>query len=365
MESNNTALKTRAVLLTEHDPLKWRREYTGGNRPALLPYGIDALLSRGYQFYVPRVSDRALASRLRTVVEHRLGYPVGRLLRSVGTTARADVVIALLEQQGLAAAKAKRWRVAPFGKTPLVIWSCWLADELMHLPREERLLRARDYSSADLLIHFSEQETDVLVGSGFRTEQLLAMPYAIESRYYAPTTTPRDLDLVAIGQDRGRDYATLLNAVRGTSLRLDIVCKPENLRGLDIPPNVTVHRTVDHEEYRELLRRAKVVVVPTVEMMYPTGSSVALEGASSGACVVVSRTIPMETYFTDRKNALFVDVGDVEAMRRILTEALADEGLRGRLGVEGRALVETRFDSARMWVKVDDALRERGILGSS
>ena len=81
----------------------------------------------------------------------------------------------------------------------------------------------------------------------------------------APAALPyeRDNDLLAVGQDRGCDYATLLDAVRRTDLRLELVCKPENLSGLSIPESVVVHGTVPHEQYRDMVRRTKVMAVPT------------------------------------------------------------------------------------------------------
>lgn len=352
----------RTVLLTEHDLVGWGRAYEAEQRPTRLPYGVDALEKRGYVFRAPRMGQRPVEARLRAVLEHRAGFPIEATVRATRAVRGADLILALLEQQGRAAAKAKRYGFPPFRSTPLVLWSVWLADELSRRPHSDRVGFARDYLSANLVVHQSNTETDVLLSAGFRADQIFANSWGVASDYYSPGDATRDLDLLAVGQDRGRDYGTLFDALSGTDLRLDLVCRPVNLQGLDIPPNVTMRGTVSHTEYRSLLRRAKVVVVPTKEMMYPTGSSVALEAASCGACVVVTGTPSMRQFFTDREDSLLVDAGDPETLRSALLEAARDPGLRARLGSAARILIETRFNAVSMWNEIDDVLHARGIL---
>jgi glycosyltransferase involved in cell wall biosynthesis len=186
----------------------------------------------------------------------------------------------------------------------------------------------------------------------------------VSHRYYRPPDPheERDIAVLAVGQDRGRDYRTLVEAVRGTDLRVDIVCKPQNVAGLDVPPNVAVHAPVTLPAYRSLLRRAQVVAVPTVELAYPTGSSVALESASTACCVVVSDTAAMRELFTDRQTARLVGVGDVEGWRTLLTELRDDAAERRRLGDAARRDVEQRHNADVMWTEIADVLRRRGIV---
>ena len=355
---------TRALVLSEHPLRRWRAEHDRGRRSTALPYGIEALEERGYALEGQARATSPVATKLRDVVEHRLGYPVERALRAATKVARADVVIALLEQQGLAPAALKRRGVPPYAGTPLVIWSCWLADDLRALPLHERLDRARRLEAVDLIVHLSRSETEVFTDLGIAEDRLFPMTYGVAADYYTPDATPRDLDVVAIGQDRGRDYGTLFAAVADTDLRVDVVCKPENLRGLEIPANVTVHSTVGHAEYRQLLRRAKVLAVPTHDLAYPTGSSVALEASSCGTCVVATGTTAMREYLHHEDDALLVGVGDAAGLRATLIRALGDESLRARLGVAARRSVETRFNTRTMWHEIDAVLRERGIVAA-
>lgn len=352
---------TRALVLSEHDLDGWGRRFVAGEVPAKLPYGVDALEECGFELTGARRAADPRWSRWRDLVEHRAGFPVERAVRGMAEVRRSDVVIALLERQGAAAASMRRAGIPPYASTPLVVWSCWLADDIRAAdPARRRALR-KQFDGADLITHLSRHETGIFTDLGIDEDRLFPVTYGVSHEFYVPGEVPRDIELLAVGQDRGRDYGTLFDAVRGTDLVLDVVCKPENLADLDVPPNVRVHGVIPLRDYRLMLQRAQVVVVPTRDLAYPTGSSVALESASSGACVAVTGTRAMRDYFTDAVDSRLVDEGDAEGWTDVLTELRDDADQRARLGVAARASVESRFNARHMWTELADVMRERGI----
>lgn len=342
------------LVLSEHDVAAWHRAYRQGNRPAALPYGVDALTGLGVDLAAPDpLPDQRWLHKAARAAHHRLGYPVDRLLAARRLLPEADAVLALMEAEGAAAAQARYRRVGAFADTPVLIFGCWLADDLTRTTPEGREALLRRYRGADLITHFSHQETAVLVDAGFAPEQLFRITYGVSHRFYVPDPAlAKDIDILSVGQDRGRDYATLFEAVAGTRLRVEVVCKPENLAGLTVPENVTVHGTVDLPTYRRMLQRARVVAVPTHVLMYPTGSSVALEAASTGACVVVSDTPAMRELFVDGETALMPASGDPDALRDALVLADRDPDLRARLGRAARASVEQTYNADNFWREV-------------
>ncbi|GAA5108208.1 hypothetical protein GCM10023339_06980 [Alloalcanivorax gelatiniphagus] len=350
---------TKALILSEHDLGAWGARFARGEVPAPMPYGVDALRDEGWSL---AWSDRAVDprwSKARDVVEHRAGFPVEQTLRGLRKAAASDVVVALLEQQGAAAGLLRRARVPPYSSTPLVLWSVWLAEEIRSADDELRRRLARRYAAADLVTHMSRHETEVFERIGIGPERTHAVRFGVNDDFYTPGDGPRDIELLAVGQDRGRDYATLFEAVRGTDHQLHLVCKPENVVGLDVPDNVRMLGVVPLRRYRELLRRARVVAVPTFDLAYPTGQSVALEAASSGACVAVTGTRAMREYFRDRDTARLVDVFDVDGWRAVLDELREDVGQRVALSAAGRRSVETEFSARLMWADVATVVSER------
>ena len=352
---------TRALVLAERNFDSWHRQYLRGEAIASLPYGLESLEQHGFQLeWAPRWTS-APWRKPRDAVEHRTGIPLERAVRGVRLAAEADVVIALLEQQGYAAGLAKHWRVPPYARTPLVIWTCWLADELASASPRRRSWLLRNTQSADLITFFGVTGGDVLIDMGFDPERISELTWGVTTSFYAPSGGLRDIQVLAVGQDRGRDYRTLLAAFEALDFPLDLVCKPENIAGLKVPTNVRLHGTVSMAKYRALLQRAQVVAVPTHERVYPTGSSVALEAASSGSAVVATATPGLKAYFDEGENGRLVPHEDVETWRTVLQELVHDAPQRARLGIAARQRVLARNSSHVMWHDFAAALERRGI----
>lgn len=358
----NARAKRRALVLSEHPLDAWTSRYRAGEAPSPLPYGVDALTDLGWTLTGAQRSIAPRWSKLRDLVEHRAGFPVERAVRGARETRRSDVVIALLEREGAAPSLLRRAKVPPYRSTPLVVWSCWLADDIRSASPAERQKLKRRFDGADLITHLSRHETDIFTDLGISEDRLFPVTYGVSHEFYVPGDSPRDIALLAVGQDRGRDYGTLFEAVRGTDLVLDVVCKPENLADLEVPDNVRVHGVVPLAEYRRLLQRAQVVVVPTRDLAYPTGSSVALESASSGACVAVTGTRAMRDYFTDGLDSRLVAERDVEGWRSVLSELRDDPAQRERLGAAARLSVETTFNARHMWTELADVMCRRALI---
>lgn len=356
-------MTTRTLVLSEHDLDAWAARAARGEVPARLPYGVDALESLGYRLAgVPATSGRVLG-KLRDVAEHRSGLRLERALRGAARAARADLVLALLEPQGRVAGMLRGAGIPPYRGRPLVVWSVWLAEELRSAAPADRRRLVRGLLAADLLTHMSRHETEVLVDAGFSPDRLLRVDFGVEDAYYTPDPSiTRDLPVLAVGQDRGRDWATLYAAVPRMGAPVVLHAPQGSLPAGAPPPGLELGGVIPLPEYRNRLRRAQVVVVPTHDLAYPTGQSVALEAAATGACVVATDTAAMRQYLTHDDTALLVPPGDPVALAGAVDRALGDDALRARLGAAAHASVRGRFSSRHMWAAVDRALHERGVL---
>lgn len=355
---------TSALLLTGADLVGWGTDFRAGRAPSALPYGIDVLAARGWRFAGGGVTLPAPLRKPVAALEHRKHLEISRAVAHAGLARSADVTVALLEREGELYGRLRGHGIPPYARTPLVVWSCWLADDARRADARTRQRMRRWLRGVDLVTHLSRHETGTLVDLGIAPERLFPVTYGVSHRFYTPDpTVTQDIAVLAVGQDRGRDYPTLVEAVRGTDLTLDLVTRPENLRGLSLPDNVRMHGMVPLTTYRQMLRRARIVAVPTREMAYPTGSSVALEAAATGATVVVTGTRAMRDYFSDDINAVLVPEGDVQAWRDTLTQLSQDTDRRARLGRGARANVVDRFNADVMWTELADVLAARGIVG--
>lgn len=346
----------RALILSEASLRKSESEAS-----FQFPYDADLLRDHGFELSGTTVTDNRVLSKLRDIVEHRSGVLVESAIR--GLTHKVDVVIALLEQYAVAPGIIKSLNVPPFGNAPLVVLSVWLAEVARTSDAGQRKLLARRFNRADLICHLSSNQTEILVEMGIAREKVATVPFGVNTDFFSPgQDLERDIPILAVGQDRGRDYGTLFDAVRGSKLTVDLVCKPVNLTGLERPQNVTLRGRVDYESYRDLLRRAQIVVVPTFDFAYPTGQTVAMEAAASGACVVVTRTQPMAEYFQHGVNALMVSPQDPAELREVLETATSDSSLRLRIGKEGRSHMQDNFTTKHLWAAVVKEMTARNLV---
>lgn len=323
------------------------------------PYGIDKLQGFGYQLLEVEPAKHRLHVKTRDIAEHRTGRPLDKTIRSVPKAASADIVLAFLERQALTASWLKIRRIPPYSSKPLAMMACWLADELRTMPADACRTIAKQYAGVDLTMVWSTNQIDILVDAGFAADTVEAIPFGFAPEMY-PSVRPetRNGGMIAVGSDRGRDYPTLLRAMTLIDHELDLYCKEGNLQGHAVPPNVHFHGTVPYSEYRRLLRTATLVAIPTRELAYPTGQTVALEAAGTGAAVVVTDTPAMREYFSS-ETAIMVAPGDVEGWRDALTELSKNAELRANLGQRASTHVHSRFTYRQMWKRVDDLFRVR------
>jgi glycosyltransferase involved in cell wall biosynthesis len=329
-----------------------------------LPYALDSITAAGVSLHVSDADLRApwTSPRRRRIVRRleRAGAPFLATLLGTGEIARADAVLAIFESQGFVLALLRALRVPPYTRPRYCIVSCWLAMDVPTFGWFRRFAYRFAYRGVDRLVYFSRNQTDTYrTMLGMPEERLAFVPFGVDHEQWAPVDADDDGTVLAVGRDRGRDWPTLFDAVRGSDLRVRLACRPEDIAGLDVPTNVERLGLVSRDEYRDLTARASVVVVPTEVRPYPTGQSVTLESMSMGKCCVVTDTPAMSDYLIGGVNALLIPPHDPIALRNSLERAVCDPELRARIGAAARRSVLERFTAEEMWRRVATMLAGR------
>ena len=223
-------------------------------------------------------------------------------------------------------------------KTKLVVVGPILKGPLLRVLPVVRLLLAR----AERIVCFSRAECDDYA-------RLLKLP---RDRFvFLPTPwlsdeTESERDdgyILALGQSN-RDYATLLEAVRGTDLPVVIVAGNESaLGGVEVPPNVSVCYNTGHDETNTLIARAAFHCIPLHAAGYSAGQTVLLRAMACGKAVVVSDTPGIRDYVRDGETALLVPPADVPALRAALFHLWTNADERKRIGSKRRPNRARRF----------------------
>ncbi|MCT1775575.1 glycosyltransferase family 4 protein [Brachybacterium sp. p3-SID957] len=346
-----------ALVLTDQSARQWEEAWKAGSRPSALPYGIEHLREQSWRLkHLERPVHGPVGTKLRNVVEHRLGYPIPAPGAFVKQMKAVDVVIGMLEPQAFAVASLRRRGIPPLRRSKVVALTCWSGETLRSGGSEQVRREVARLAGIDRLYVFSENQVGIFEEHGIDRDRVIPVRYGIDVDFYRDRGVERDIDLLAVGHDRGRDYGTLFEAIEGLDVRLTLVAKHANIKGLRVPSNVDFLGQVPHTKYRSLLHRARVVAVPTRELAYPTGQSVALEASAAGAGVIVTGTEAMSEYFIDGHNALCPPVGDAAAWREAVIAALSNEKETRARANRARIFVESECSTQQMWHSIAEDL---------
>lgn len=341
-----------ATVLSGFDAEAWTHRWQQGDVPSMLPYGMEHFDEAGWALRIPSTPTprTPLGRKALSVSSNRLGYPWVQAVHQTASASASDAVIGVLEPHVVAAAQLRRAGVPAYTRRPLTALTCWAGQTLRDGTAEERRRVRRRLAPVDRIYVLSGNQIGIFREHGFRDDQLCHVPFGIDTDFYTPGTPQEpDIEVLAVGLDRGRDYGTLFEAVRCLPLTVVVVAKKNNIAHLDIPSNVHFLGTVDHRTYRSLVRRARIVAVPTHDFAYPTGQSVALESSAVGTAVIVTRTEAMEQYFADGVDAAMPRVHDPAHWRDTLMDLHRDGALRARLSGHARAKVLREYSTRNLW----------------
>jgi glycosyltransferase involved in cell wall biosynthesis len=228
---------------------------------------------------------------------------------------------------------------------------------------QHRMVTASLRASACVLC-FSQWQADVLTErAGLKPLQAQSNPASVDHHYFHPNGGGRGDYVFAIGWDLGRDYKTLIEAMRGLPYKAIIAARERNLVGIDdIPPNVEIEIYPSFPRLRELYAGARCIAIPTRHEDWPhagdmSGATVLVEGMAMGKPVIITRQTAWSDYVVDGESALLVDPEDVAAFRMAIERVFGDDDLTDRLGGTARATVEERLTSRHFGERLADIVR--------
>jgi glycosyltransferase involved in cell wall biosynthesis len=158
--------------------------------------------------------------------------------------------------------------------------------------------------------------------------------------------------LCAIGGNR-RDYASLMTAMaRLPQIPAVIVARPHNLRGLTIPPNVTVRCDIPFPQAMRVLQRSRFMVLPLDSGDVPCGHVTLVAAMHLGKAFIVTASAGVADYLADptsnRPNGVTCDVGSPQSLADAIRALWNDADHIADLGNNGQAFAQTYCTEASM-----------------
>lgn len=212
-----------------------------------------------------------------------------------------------------------------------------------------------------VLVYSTSEERLATEELGLPASKIQRIYYHADQRFFRPTPSPTEPDLICAAGQLLRDYDCLVDAVRDLPLRVQIAAgSPWIERTLEperpLPSNVTWGK-LDRFQLRALYERSALAVVPIKQNHYQTGIATILEMMAMGKCVIATKTFGQTDTIVDGVTGVYVPPGDPAALRRAITELSNNPAKAAELGAAARRFVEEQAGLDLFVTKITDAIK--------
>jgi glycosyltransferase involved in cell wall biosynthesis len=310
-------------LARDKDVDQWRAARAAGSLVGVnddTPYGYGRAAHMGCTVTFSRSRpENPVARVVRLGLRVILGFDLVHAWRQRAAMADADVVWTHTESQFLGVAA-----ILPPGPR-LIGQAVWLYDRWPTLDPLRRALFRRLIGRVDVLTTLSDANLAV-ARALFPAKRVEMIPFGIPSEHpLEPLVRPTaPIRVLALGNDRHRDWATLIAAIRGADdMMVEIFSGTidSNLaRGV---PNVTIGTLATNADLAAAMARATVMCVPLSANLHASGITVIEEAVLAGLPVVATDIGGLRGYFGDDA-VRYVPAADPAGLRAAFRAVAAD-----------------------------------------
>ena len=309
------------------------KNYELGRESSTFLYGLIELRQLGFQvdffdtayhhFTWLNYVFRPLENLLKFAYNYpRLGFRLQQALILLPKFKKYDIIFCTQDSAGLPIALFKKIGLIK-NRVIYVTSNVTNAFEKPRCPCTVYFLK-QILCAVDVIICSSKKEQEILQKKLQR--EIIFIADGIDTKFYKPIKTASyPIDILAVGKDYYRDYATLFGAVEKTHWKTVVVCEPENIAGLKIPANVSIRYKVSTLELRKLYAQAKILVLPMQPTDKPQGHTVLLSGMAMGKNIIASDVVGITTSYNLSHYSLIhlIPAHQSEDLRRILRSELS------------------------------------------
>ncbi|MDE1184668.1 glycosyltransferase [Paraburkholderia sp.] len=300
------------------------RRFRNGEKPGCI-YGYHHARSDALSVtYSHDHPEGRLLSVVRRGLKAVIGFDMIHTFRNRAALAEADVIWTHTEREYLSVALLLM--LTRRERQPLLLaQSVWLLDLWKNLSLPKRLFYTWLLRRADMLTTLTTRNAALVkefwgrkatvVLYGLNTDDFPVRP-ATEWKPHSP------LRVAAIGNDRDRDWGTLMKAFANDPAYDVRIATRRKVAQQDKPSNVTITNVNGLPAQREFYDWADVIVVPLHPNYHASGITVMLEAVAMGKPVVATAGGGLEDYFS-AKSAWYVPVHSPDAIRRVV-DSLAE-----------------------------------------
>ena len=277
-----------------------------------------------------------------------------RALRTLIRHRNADLVVSVFEGGALPLILLRRLLAY---KVPLVLWDVALTESWALRERILDIVMPR----VEGVMVLNSSHKSYIERRWPRCRRIDVIGHNVDTDFFAPVNHGAGGYVLSIGDDIGRDFATLVHAAEG--VEADFVLKTRQPLALDPVrhQNIRVLRErFDFSELRRLYAECRFVAVPLANTLNASGVSTILEAGAMGKATIVSMSNGISDFVVPEETCLVVPPHDVGAFNQAIRRLLSDPATCNRLGANARRFVERQFSLAAFADRFAVALRGFG-----
>src|SRR3990167_2991918 len=275
----------------------------------------------------------------------KMGFKLDQALWLLPRLNSYDVIVGTGDSAGLPLLALKYLGLL---KRPIIFMTAGLAGALKG---KENTWVGKFYKKilpmADVFTSYAQIEIDFFEKEmGIKKGKITYMPLATDYDYFSQKFQPKvKKEIICAVGEQWRDYKTFFNAVNDLPIQAEIICHPDNIKGLEVPSNVKIHLNVSVQEVLKIYQRSIISVVPFFERFRSSGQMVLLESAAAGLPIIASKIMGMTTAFDFKhnKHLLFTKPEDSKDLKHKIKTLLSDQKLRERLGQNVSKIVKNNY----------------------
>lgn len=188
--------------------------------------------------------------------------------------------------------------------------------------------------------------------------QVFMIGHYIDTDFFRPIAAEAKSYVLTVGEDVGRDFPTLMSAMRSIDRNLVIKARrhPPDVSPDDKKIRLITDR-ISFVDLRRLYAESSVVVVPTHATLNACGVTSILEASGMEKPLVISDNPGIHDYCIPNETCLMVPRGDPQAMQQAIQRLLDDPALAERLGKNARQFIERRFSETAHVALLADGIK--------
>ncbi len=212
-------------------------------------------------------------------------------------------------------ARLKKLGLLPNVKLLATTQSYWQDDEIRYL---------------DKVIIYSRREIELRAKSIRSKYHFIPLPADGNYKTLPSAVNNKEKSYIFAGGGAGRDFATLIDAVRDLDIQLKIVTfSPQSLNyDRELPSNCTVYWRMPPQEFLTIMAKSTFVIVPLKKGEYPHGHTTIVQALRMGKTVITNRNSSADNYVINGHNGILIPAGDTNACKQAITTLWQDDTLR-------------------------------------